>query len=300
MESNSIKRFVLASTEKYSFLDDVTAQNPFSSRFGVIEFSDSATVSVPLGKYSRNDFLWKMQNNTGYGSGGDSNVSSALSLAYDEIWQHGTPNDGNYRIPKVVVLVVNDISPFDLKQAMAAINKLKDLVQLPIGVIVPGLPGIIPGSQTRLANLTGNANYTFGSIDSAITGIPALTNSTFSCPVCSNVIFICEMTAAIGWETKKQCLQLSQRLAIAASHNSKRRYAIALYGTQIYHSIVMQDFLDFNDTINQMIKDAEESNIPNGGQTFLAPILNQLYTTLGNTTSSSKFVTLIIGELSYV
>uniref|UniRef100_A0A914PEF0 VWFA domain-containing protein n=1 Tax=Panagrolaimus davidi TaxID=227884 RepID=A0A914PEF0_9BILA len=285
---------------QYSFLDDITEQNPFSSKFGIIEFSDNATVSVPLEKYSRVQFYWRLQNNTGYGSGGVSNVTAALSLAYDEFLQHGSLNDGDYIIPKVIVLVVNDISSFDLKQASVAMNKLKKLVQLPIGIIVPGLPGIVPCSQTRLGELVGNANWTFGLLDSAVTGIPALTNSTFKCPYCTDLIFICEMTAAIGYNTKLQCLQLAQKLALAANQNSKRKYAIALYGVQIYHSVVLQEIYEFNVTINQLIQNLEEQNSPNGGQTSLAPILNQLYTTLGNSSSSKIGVTIIMGELSVI
>uniref|UniRef100_A0A914Q569 VWFA domain-containing protein n=1 Tax=Panagrolaimus davidi TaxID=227884 RepID=A0A914Q569_9BILA len=200
----------------------------------------------------------------------------------------------------MIVLVVNDISSFDLKQASAAMSNLKKLVQLPTGIIVPGLPGIVPGSQTRLGELVGNANWTFGSLDSAVTGIPALTNSTFKCPYCTDLIFICEMTAAIGYDTKLQCLQLAQKLALSANRNNKRKYAIALYGVQIYHSLVLQEINEFNVTINQLIQNLEDQNSPNGGQSYLAPILNQLYTTLGNSSSSKIGVTIIMGELSVI
>uniref|UniRef100_A0AC35EVQ7 VWFA domain-containing protein n=1 Tax=Panagrolaimus sp. PS1159 TaxID=55785 RepID=A0AC35EVQ7_9BILA len=304
--NNSIKDFLRKMASQYSFLDDITKENPFSSKFGIIEFSDNAAVSLPLDKYTRVQFYWRLQNNTGYGSGGVSNVTAALSLAYDEFLQHGSPSDGDNIVPKMIVLVVNDISSFDLKQASAAMNKLKKLIQLPIGIIVPGLPGIVPGSQTRLGELlVGNANWRFGSLDSAVTGIPALTNSTFKCPYCTDLIFICEMTAAIGYDTKLQCLQLAQKLALAANQNSKRKYAIALYGVQIYHSIVLQEINEFNVTINQLIQNLEEQNLPNGGQSYLAPfkmndILNQLCTTLGNSSSSKIGVTIIMGELSVI
>uniref|UniRef100_A0AC34GXE7 VWFA domain-containing protein n=1 Tax=Panagrolaimus sp. ES5 TaxID=591445 RepID=A0AC34GXE7_9BILA len=274
----------------------------YNNRFGIIEFSDDATVTVPLNHYNRADFFWKIQRNVSYGNGGDSNVVSALTLAYNEFVNHGSSLNGKYHIPRIIVLIVNDISRFGFNQTLAAMNKLKTIVGLPTGVIVPGLPGIPNGAQGRLANLTGNANYAFGSLDAAITGIPSLSNSTFTCPICGNLVFICEMTVAIGYDTKLLCLQLAQKLATATADNNKKQYAIALYGVEIYQDIEFQAFDKFNDTINKIIDNIEENNLPNGGQTFLAPILNQLYTTLNknDTTSKADVFTLIVGELSAI
>uniref|UniRef100_A0AC34GVM8 Uncharacterized protein n=1 Tax=Panagrolaimus sp. ES5 TaxID=591445 RepID=A0AC34GVM8_9BILA len=151
-------------------------------------------------------------------------------------------------------------------------NQLKKIVQFPIGVIIPGIPGILPGAQDRLGNLIGNQKYTFGSLDDALSGIPSITN-TLKCPgtFCSNLIFICEMTVATGYYEKLQYLKLAQKLASATADNDKKLYAIATYGVQIYNNIQLQTFFNFNATINKMIDALTFSNLPNGGQTYLAP-----------------------------
>jgi hypothetical protein len=300
--NSSVKSFIRNVTSKYSFIDDVTIQNPFSSRFGIIEFSDEASVTVPLKQYNRADFFWKIEKNVNYGNGGTSNVTAALLLAYNEFVAHVSPSNSSYQVPRIIVLIVNDISRFHFNQTLAAMNKLKKIVQLPTGVIVPGLPGIPNGAQKRLADLIGNVNYAFGSLAYAVTEIPFLSNSTFTCPICGNLVFICETTVAIGYDAKLLCLQLSQRLAMATADNNKKKYAIALYGVQVYNDIELQTFDEFNKTINSMIDNVETNDLPNGGQTFLAPILNQLYNTLNknDTTSKAYVFTLIMGELSAI
>uniref|UniRef100_A0A914QVE3 VWFA domain-containing protein n=1 Tax=Panagrolaimus davidi TaxID=227884 RepID=A0A914QVE3_9BILA len=230
---------------------------------------DNATVTVPLKQYSRTDFLNQISYNISYGDGGDSNVTAALSLAFDEFSADGTPDENGYHVPRLIVLVVNDISQFGYKNTVAAMDKLKTVVQFPTGVIIPGIPGIPSGAQDRLAALIGNENYTFGSLDSAATGIPTLTNN-LNCPFCSNLIFICEMTVAIGYDQKLECLKLAQKLASVTADNEKKRYAIGTYGVKIYNNIQLQTFSDFNETINKLIDTVTTDNQPNGGQTYLA------------------------------
>jgi hypothetical protein len=299
--NTNIKNFLRSLTKDYFFTDDLNSQNYFSSRFGIIEFSDNATVTVPLKQYSRTDFLNQISYNVSYGDGGDSNVTAALSLAFDEFSADGTPDENGYHVPRLIVLVVNDISQFGYKNTVAAMDKLKTIVQFPTGVIIPGIPGIPSGAQDRLAALIGNENYTFGSLDSATTGIPTLTNN-LNCPFCSNLIFICEMTVAIGYDQKLECLKLAQKLASVTVDNEKKRYAIGTYGVTIYNNIQLQKFSDFNETINKLIDTVTTDNQPNGGQTYLASILNQLYDTLNTNYTTSKAVsfTLIMGELSAI
>jgi hypothetical protein len=299
--NTNMKNFLRSLSKDYFFTDDLNYQNSFSSRFGIIEFSDNATVTVPLKQYSRTDFLNQISYNVSYGNGGDSNVTAALSLAFDEFSADGTPDENGYHVPRIFVLVVNDISQFGYKNTAAAMNKLKTIVQFPTGVIIPGIPGIPSGAQDRLAALIGNANNTFGSLDSAATEIPTLTNN-LNCPFCSNLIFICEMTVAIGYDQKIQCLKLAQKLASATADNEKKRYAIGTYGVKIYNNIQLQTFSNFNETVNKLIDTVTTENQPNGGQTYLAPILNQLYDTLKTNCTTAKAVsfTLIMGELSAI
>uniref|UniRef100_A0AC34FD29 VWFA domain-containing protein n=1 Tax=Panagrolaimus sp. ES5 TaxID=591445 RepID=A0AC34FD29_9BILA len=295
--SDDIKMFLVKLAAQYAFLDDKTTQNPYSSRFGVIEFSDTATVSVPLDDYTRFDFISQVSKSVGYGNGGESNVTIALQLAYAEFIRHGVANNAS---SLSIILVVNDISMFHFKQTLDAMATLKTIVQLPMGIIVPGLPGVPVNAKEHLTTLLGNANYAFDTLDAAIPGVPRLTSSTFSCSACSGIIFICEATAAIGYDHKLNFLQLVQRLATHTERSSKQLYAIALYGAQIYQHITLQNFNDFNQTLTALIENVIENNLPEGGNTYLAPILNELYTTLTTNLSSSNFATLIMGQVTAI
>ena len=150
-------------------------------------------------------------------------------------------------------------------------DRLKNTVQLPMGVIVPGLPGVPVNAMNHLTTLLGNASYAFDSLDAAVSGIPTLTHSTFSCPLCSGILFICEATSAIGWDLKIGYLQLVQRLAASTQQSSKQLYAIAMYGTQIYQHITLQHFDEFNQTLTALIANVNDNDLPDGGQTYLAP-----------------------------
>ena len=74
LNCQNITKFIRDLSANFAFTDDKTAQNPYSSRFGVIEFSDTAKVSVKLSDYSRYDFLLNVGSNVGYSNGGESNV----------------------------------------------------------------------------------------------------------------------------------------------------------------------------------------------------------------------------------
>uniref|UniRef100_A0A914YA98 VWFA domain-containing protein n=1 Tax=Panagrolaimus superbus TaxID=310955 RepID=A0A914YA98_9BILA len=110
MIKNDIKTFISKVTARYLFADDITSQRPFSSRFGVIVFSDTATVAVPLKNYGRIEFLNNVFSNATFGDGGSSNVTAALSLAYDEFLQHGTPDHSTFDASRITVLIVNDMA----------------------------------------------------------------------------------------------------------------------------------------------------------------------------------------------
>jgi hypothetical protein len=292
-----IKTFIVNVTSRFGFVDDVNAENLYSTSFGVIEFSNNnAVLTIPLKNYTRYDFLSNMTQSVSYnGYEGTSSVVTALLLAYNVFSENG-----NGSVPNAIVLIVNDISPFSFNTTLNAMNRLKEIVDLPMGIIVPGINGIPTDAQQRLNNLIGNSENTFSSLQTAITGIPFLTSLNNHCSVCSGLIFIGEMSNAIGYNGKLRFLKLAQNLAAATAKRSSQRFAIALYGSGIYQSLQMQTFADFNQTITGLINTMQLQNTPDAGQTYLAPILNQLYTQLGSDISSSNHAVLLMGEISVI
>jgi hypothetical protein len=120
--NNTIKDFMRKMASQYSFLDDITKQNPFSSKFGIIEFSDNAAVSTPLDKYTRVQFFWRLQNNTGYGSGGVSNVTAILNQLFTTLG-----NSSSSKIGVTIIMgelsVIKDPNPaYTAAQKVAKLN----------------------------------------------------------------------------------------------------------------------------------------------------------------------------------
>ncbi|KAE9549713.1 hypothetical protein FO519_007077 [Halicephalobus sp. NKZ332] len=58
----NITDFVIDFADVFSFYDEATVNKPGFARFGVITFSDSATVQIPLGNYSKNGFFNSVMN----------------------------------------------------------------------------------------------------------------------------------------------------------------------------------------------------------------------------------------------
>uniref|UniRef100_A0A914P399 VWFA domain-containing protein n=1 Tax=Panagrolaimus davidi TaxID=227884 RepID=A0A914P399_9BILA len=172
-----------------------------------------------------------------------------------------------------------------------------------MGAIVPGLWGTPEDALSHLIYLFGNqTQLAFGSLDSAINGIPPLIHEKFPCPTkqpCSALIFIEEATEAIGHPNKLQFLQLVQKLAASTAMKENQRFSIALYGNGIFHKTELQTFNVFNQTLTAFIDTIQTSDSPNAGQTRLAPILTDLKNVI-NSGAVQNYAILLMGELDVV
>uniref|UniRef100_A0AC34F2U3 VWFA domain-containing protein n=1 Tax=Panagrolaimus sp. ES5 TaxID=591445 RepID=A0AC34F2U3_9BILA len=216
--SANIVQFVLDLANKYSFPGENL--NNFV-RFGVIQFSDDATATIPLGNWSRSEFENQVQSNIVYDDGGVSNVKSAFLAALAQFQQNSILNN------RAIILIVNDISMFSIGDSMDALSQLKQYVNLPMGAIVPGFWGTPQDALSHLTYLLGNrTDLAFASLNDALNGIPNFIDLTYPCPIlqpCSALIFIEEATEAIGYPNKVQFLQLVQKLVATTNFNRFKR-----------------------------------------------------------------------------
>uniref|UniRef100_A0A914Q7R1 VWFA domain-containing protein n=1 Tax=Panagrolaimus davidi TaxID=227884 RepID=A0A914Q7R1_9BILA len=258
-------QFVLDLANKYIFPGENSTD---FVRFGVIQFSDDSVVSIPLGNWSRSEFEYEVRTNIFYDNGGIRAVDAFIT-AFSQFQQNSIFKN------RAIVLIVNDISTFSIGDSINALTQLKQYVNLPMGAIVPGLWGTPEDALSHLIYLFGNqTQLTFGSLNSAINGIPPLIHEKFPCLTkqpCSALIFIEEATEAIGHPNKLQFLQLVQKLAASTAMKENQRFSIAFYGNGIFHKTELQTFNGFNQTLTAFIDTIQTSDSPNAGQTRLAP-----------------------------
>ena len=164
-----------------------------------------------------------------------------------------------------------------IKESRDALQRLKYYAQLPIGVITPGRWGNQQEALAHLQYLLDNkTQLAFPSLNDAESGIPSLVDSTFQCtepPACSALIFIEETSEAIGQDTKLQFLRLAQQVAASTKHHANQRFGISLYAEAIYNIIELRNFADFNKTMTDLINVVADADFPNGGRTFLQPLV---------------------------
>ena len=221
-------------------------------------------------------------------------IFSALLSAYSQFQSNSTLSH------RAIILVLDDVSPESIDDALDAMAKLRTLVSLPMGVIIPGFSGTPEEGFSNLEILLGgDPKLAFPDLDSALTNAPALISHTFPCqtaPPCSVLLFIEEATVAIGVGTKLSFLKLVQRLVNTVSFNPNQRFSISFFGEVIYKSIEPQELSEFNSTLSAFIQTMSVDNSPNGGKTFLTPILNQAINTI-NSSLYKNFSILLLGEI---
>uniref|UniRef100_A0A914Y387 VWFA domain-containing protein n=1 Tax=Panagrolaimus superbus TaxID=310955 RepID=A0A914Y387_9BILA len=291
--NNNATQFVLDLATQFTFPNEANPNHFGYARFGVIQFSDDAVASVPLGNYTRAQFTSLVKSSISYTDGGTSRLDNAFLTAYNQFQSYSTINN------RAIILLVNDVSMFAINDSIDALHKLENFVTLPMGAIVPGLNGNPQEALSHLIYLLGNrSQLAFSSLTAAKAGIPTLVDTTFPCatpPVCSALIFIVEASEAIGPDAKLNFLKLVQRLVSVTAQNSNQRFAIALYAKSIYHGIELQNFNDFNKTLSSFIDTVASDNFPNGGHTYILPILRQLNATF-YTGLQSNYAVLLMAE----
>ena len=186
-----------------------------------------------------------------------------------------------------------------MNDALDAMKKLKTLVNLPMGAIVPGYSGSPEEGFEHLKILLGNdSTLAFPDLATALQDAPNVVANTYPCqlpPACNALIFIEEATVAIGPGAKLSFLQLAAQLAASIIHYDNQRFAIALFGGNILHSIELQSYDSFNATLESLITTIEADDFPNSGQTYLAPILDQLVG-ISNEGLETNFTVIVLAE----
>ena len=165
-----------------------------------------------------------------------------------------------------------------MNDAIDAMARLETIVHLPMGVIVPGFSGTTEEGLEHLKILLGNdSTLAFPDIPTALQNAPGVISNYYPCqapPACSLISFIEEASTAIGPSSKLSFLKLVQRLVNTITFNSNQRFSVSLFANSIYKDIEPQLFPAFNATLSAFIQTLTSDDFPNGGQTYIAPILN--------------------------
>ncbi|KAE9554599.1 hypothetical protein FO519_002159 [Halicephalobus sp. NKZ332] len=292
--NGNVPQFVIDLASQFTFPDESTSENPGYIRLGVIQFGETAEVTIPLGNYSRSDFINRVNTTVNMGSNsGEDNVVNGLLAAYNQFSTLSSlPN-------RAVILVADDLNNYTVADAQDAMAKLKNLVSLPMGVVIPGTSGSDEEAFEQLKLLFGNdSKYVFPDLTSASSGIPGLVSEHFPCqgpPVCSVILFIEESTTAIGHSGKMNFLLLVRRLLNTVIFNPNQRFSLSFFGGVIYKGIEPQPLAEFNATLEAAILNMDGTDKPNSGQNDLTPILNQTIYYFGSGLYK-HFSVLLIGE----
>jgi Mg-chelatase subunit ChlD len=294
--NNNITNFVLDIANQFAFHDEATSGNPAYARFGVIEFASTASITIPLGNYSRSQFNKDVSTKVAYSEAeGTTRIDDAFMAAYFQFQQNGLMKN------KAFILIVDDVTTNNIQDAQDALARLEQYVTLPIGTIMTGSWGDLQDGYQRISSLLGPKNA-FPSMDDDQSNILNRLDSTYPCtalPACSAIIFVEEATTAIGKPSKIAFLQLVSKLVNSIEHTPNQRFALALYGQVVYKDIEYQTFENFNQTLNDFIDSVSHSDTPNGGTTNLIPLLSRLNSTINERLYNSYSV-LLMGELQAV
>lgn len=68
--NQTVPQFVIDVASQFTFPDESTSESPGYIRLGVIQYADNAEISIPLGDYSRNDFINRVRNTVVVGDNG--------------------------------------------------------------------------------------------------------------------------------------------------------------------------------------------------------------------------------------
>ncbi|KAE9550942.1 hypothetical protein FO519_005856 [Halicephalobus sp. NKZ332] len=272
--NGSVSQFVIDLASQFTFPDESTPENPGYIRLGVIQFAENAEVTIPLGNYSRKDFINKVNTTVNMGSTeGEENVVNGLVAAYD---QFSTLSNLSHR---AVILIVDDLDNDTISSAFDSIARLRTLVTLPMGIVIPGTAGSPEEGYEQLKLLFGNdAKYVFPDLTSASSGIPGLVSESFPCqepPACSILLFIEEATTAMGKTAKLNFLRLIQRLINTVTFNLNQRFSISFFGETVERGIEPQFLDQFNATVDAFIRSMYASGDPNSGKNYLTPMLSE-------------------------
>lgn len=206
-------------------------------------------------------------------------------------------------------MVTDGVSTPDIIEAEPYAAQLRAKVHMFMGVGIPGINGNqIAANTSNLVFLLGNkTDYAFPNIaaaEAASSGILPDSLKVYPCPsvACKGVIFIGEMTEVIAQERKELFLNATMQIAAniyanpgGATTQDQLRFGLALYGSEIYRYSQLQSYSDFRDTVDAEIRKLISDNMPNGGQTYTAPILRDLIRIL-NSGQLKNYAVLFMGE----
>ncbi|KAE9546477.1 hypothetical protein FO519_010311, partial [Halicephalobus sp. NKZ332] len=217
----NVTQFVIDFAGQFSFPNEAFPRAGYT-RFGVIQYADSAEVSIPLGNYTRSAFDRHVKQKVTVGHGGVNNITAALLAAYDQFQSHSVLSN------KAVVLIVEDVPTIFMQDAIHAMTELETLVNFPMGVIVPGFSVTTDEALGHLKTLLrNNSKLAFPDLSTALQSTPDLITSTYPCQLpsaCSALIFIEEATDTIGNDSKVSFLELAQKLVDSISvHKDNER-----------------------------------------------------------------------------
>uniref|UniRef100_A0AC34FV04 VWFA domain-containing protein n=1 Tax=Panagrolaimus sp. ES5 TaxID=591445 RepID=A0AC34FV04_9BILA len=270
----NVTNFVLDIANQFAFHDEATAGNPAFARFGVIEFSSTPSVTIPLGNYTRKDFNTNVTKLIAYSvDEGTTRIGEAFMAALNQFKQNSLMRN------QAFILVVDDVTTENIQDAKDALNKLKQYNNiLSIGTIMTGSWGDLQDGYKQLSSLLGNKNV-FPSMDDNQGDILNRMDTVYPCtalPACSAIIFVEEASTAIGQPSKIKFLQLVSKLVNSIEHTPNQRFGLALYAASLSKDVEFQLFDDFNRTLNDYINTITDNDSPNGGTTNLIPAVHNI------------------------
>ncbi|KAE9552130.1 hypothetical protein FO519_004666 [Halicephalobus sp. NKZ332] len=155
-------------------------------------------------------------------------------------------------------------------------------------------------------NSTSPGNVTMMSTTMTTTSLYNVTdpwNITTPTPIpgngsCGGIIFIEQMTKEIMPEKKTDFFNVTRALAAQLHSQGKwtpYSYAYAQYGSTVYRGINVTDYFDFVRNLDQAEYNFTTTNKPNGGYTYLSPILTEVLNYVSNFTNQRLSI-LLMGE----
>uniref|UniRef100_A0A914E260 Uncharacterized protein n=1 Tax=Acrobeloides nanus TaxID=290746 RepID=A0A914E260_9BILA len=294
--NNAVKQFVLNISNRFTFEDEAYG-TPNFARIGVIQFTDTADITIPLqNTLDRNTFNQEVISEVVYQRGGDTKISVGLNAAYQEFIN-------NPRTQYLVAILMTDgVDSFenDINDTatIEAARRLETIVMVFMGV------GIGDEGSMNMENLTallGNkTQYAYDNLQDAYNvsfGVAPEIAMAYPCPaiVCKGVLFVEEMTEIVGPENKIMFLEATLGISkIIHSIDSETQFGLVLFNNVTIPNNPT-DYDTFITIVNNYLVTERQNNTPEAGLTYTAGALQFVKDYLTRSSLKKNFV-IVMGQ----